>query len=74
MENSSGNWKKTFSSATPIANKVSYKYNTKQNYPTDQVISALQKAVRRSNEEEAAYWAKELLDSDLSWRLWSRKM
>jgi len=47
-------------------------YVTKQKYKTDEVVSALQKSIRRGNEEAAAYWAKELIDSELHWRLWKR--
>lgn len=34
------------------------------NYPADQVISALQKEIRRGNFEDACFWGLELLESD----------
>lgn len=35
-------------------------------YPLDQVISALQKEIRRGNEENAMFWAMELCDNGFS--------
>ena len=45
---------------------------TKNGYVADEVISALQKEIRRSHVEEAAYWAYEMINSDLEAKLWSR--
>jgi len=49
-----------------------YKEITKNGYRTDEVISALQKEIRRGHKEEAAYWCLELLESEMDWRLWRR--
>lgn len=35
-------------------------FRTKNDYPADEVISALQKDIRRGNVEQAAFWAHEL--------------
>ena len=40
---------------------MGYRPVTQNGYPLGEVISALQKDIRRSNEEEALYWAMELL-------------
>ena len=45
---------------------------TANGYAMDEVVSALQKEIRRGNEENAAFWACELLDSGVEWRLWRR--
>lgn len=41
-------------------------------YTADEVISALQKEIRRGKSEEAAYWAYELMISNLETKLWER--
>lgn len=43
-------------------------------YPADEVISSLQKDIRRGNEEDAAFWANELSKSGKSFqtKLWER--
>jgi len=42
-------------------------------YNIDEVVSALQKEIRRGNEENAVYWGLELLETEgLDWRLWRR--
>ncbi len=41
--------------------KISWKELTTRNgYPADEVISALQKEIRRNNQDKAVYWAYEL--------------
>ncbi len=45
---------------------------TKNGYPLDEVVSALQKSIRRGREEDAAYWALELVDSGMGKYLWRR--
>lgn len=45
---------------------------TVNGYAMDEVVSALQKEIRRGNEENAAFWACELLDSGVEWRVWRR--
>ena len=45
---------------------------TLHEYMIDEVKSALQKAIRRGNEEGAMFWAVELAESGLSWSLWQR--
>ena len=45
---------------------------TKNGYVADEVISALQKEIRRGQVEEAAYWAYEMILSELESKLWSR--
>lgn len=45
---------------------------TKNGYVADEVISALQKEIRRGHVEDAAYWAYEMIISDLEAKLWSR--
>ena len=47
---------------------------TKRGYQLDEVVSALQKSIRRGLEEEAAYWALELADSGMGQYLWRRLM
>lgn len=45
---------------------------TKNGYDKSEVVSALQKAVRRGQEENALYWATELMESNESYRMWRR--
>ena len=45
---------------------------TLRGYERDEVKSALQKAIRRGQEEAAMYWARELVESDLTKVLWRR--
>lgn len=45
---------------------------TRNGYAADEVISALQKDIRRGRVEDAAYWAYEMIESDLEEKLWSR--
>ena len=45
---------------------------TKNGYQADEVISALQKEIRRGRIEDAAYWAYEMIISELEEKLWSR--
>lgn len=45
---------------------------TKNGYQADEVISALQKEIRRGKTEEAAFWAYELMRSDLEKKFWQR--
>ena len=45
---------------------------TKNGYVADEVISALQKEIRRGQVEDAAYWAYEMIISDLETKLWNR--
>ena len=45
---------------------------TKSGYPLDEVVSALQKDIRRGNFENACHWARELVLSGNSWKLWRR--
>ena len=48
-------------------------YKTNGGYQMDEVISALQKEIRRGNEENAVYWGLEILNtSGLEWKLWRR--
>ncbi len=51
-----------------------YDLTTKNGYPLDEVVSAIQKSIRRGLEEEAAYWALELADSGMGQYLWRRLM
>ncbi len=46
--------------------------NTISGYKADEVISALQKEIRRGKFEEASFFALELLESDLENKLWER--
>ena len=41
-------------------------------YALDEVKSALQKAIRRGQEEAAMFWAREMAESGMSWSLWQR--
>lgn len=45
---------------------------TVRGYEIDEVKSALQKAIRRDQQEAAMFWARELVDSDLAKTLWRR--
>ena len=45
---------------------------TPNGYVADEVISALQKEIRRGRTEDAAYWAYEMIVSGLEEKLWSR--
>lgn len=45
---------------------------TRNGYVADEVISALQKEIRRSRVEDAAYWAYEMIVSGLEPKLWAR--
>lgn len=45
---------------------------TKHGYPIDEVISSLQKAVRRSDVEAAVFWTVELDESDNAGWCWNR--
>jgi len=45
---------------------------TKNRYPLDEVTSAMQKAIRRADEEDAAYWAYELFVSGYWKHMWKR--
>jgi replication-associated recombination protein RarA len=45
---------------------------TSRGYPTDEVVSALQKSIRRSDPAQAAWWAAELDRSAHHTRLWNR--
>ena len=40
---------------------MAYQVFTQNGYPLDEIISALQKDIRRGNEEQALYWVLELL-------------
>lgn len=44
---------------------------TKRGYYIDELLSALQKDIRRGNEYEAVFWAVEL-DGYSPWKLWDR--
>lgn len=45
---------------------------TKNGYSLDEVVSALQKTIRRGQEFEAMYWATELIESGYDQYLWRR--
>lgn len=45
---------------------------TVNGYSRPQVVSALQKAIRRNKEPQALYWCSELLQSNESYRMWRR--
>ena len=49
-----------------MAEKKDQKWS-KNGYPIDEVVSALQKSIRRGMEFEAGFWALELIDSGY-WR------
>ena len=48
------------------------KTTTSRGYEIDEVKSALQKAIRRDQQEAAMFWARELVESNLSQVLWRR--
>jgi replication-associated recombination protein RarA len=48
------------------------KLSTAGGYPLDEVISALQKEIRRAQVAQAIFWAKELIRSGYSAYLWRR--
>ena len=50
--------------------KNEYPDKTISGYPVDEVVSTLQKEIRRADMEKAAWWAFELLESGIEWRLW----
>lgn len=54
------------------SNKPPFKLTTKNGYNLDEVISSLQKEIRRAHEEEAMYWALELIESGFAKYLWRR--
>jgi replication-associated recombination protein RarA len=68
-----GNWK-TERKKAGYQNQQSGSDNptTVFGYDKGEVISALQKAIRRGHEAEALYWAHELLDSNETYRMWRR--
>jgi len=45
---------------------------TVNGYDIREVKSALQKAIRRGQEEESMFWAREMGESGLMWSLWNR--
>jgi hypothetical protein len=47
-------------------------YRSKLGYPLDEIVSALQKEIRRGHEQEAAWWALELCHSGEIVRCWRR--
>ena len=49
-----------------------YEITTKNGYDGSEVISALQKCVRRGDEEQALYWAVELYESNYAEWCWKR--
>lgn len=49
-------------------------FKTKSGYALDEVVSALQKDIRRGNYEQACFWAIELVNSGNAYRLWKRLM
>jgi len=51
-----------------------YRLETVHGYPLDEVVSALQKAVRRSHVDEAMWWAVELNVSGMGGYCWRRLM
>jgi hypothetical protein len=55
----------------PVTKERKYP-NTKRGYPLDEVMSALQKAIRRAQVKMALYWAAELYESGFGPTLWSR--
>lgn len=52
--------------------KLNFEFKTRKGYDFFEVISALQKAIRRCEEENAVYWAIELYKSGFAKALWSR--
>lgn len=51
-----------------------YQPTTKRGYDLYEVVSALQKTIRRNLPEEAVYWALELFDSGFAKYLWKRML
>lgn len=49
-----------------------FKMKTKNGYNLDEVVSALQKSIRRGLEEDAMYWALEMVDSGYIRYMWRR--
>jgi hypothetical protein len=45
---------------------------SKNGYDKGEVVSALQKAIRRGEETRALYWAQELMESGETYRMWRR--
>ncbi len=54
--------------------KPHYDLKTKNGYQLGEVVSALQKSIRRGLEEEAMYWALEMADSGFGRYVWKRLM
>jgi len=54
------------------SSKNSYPLITKSGYPLDEVVSALQKEIRRGNEVEALYWATEIVEGGFAKYLWRK--
>lgn len=52
--------------------ELKFEFKTRKGYDFFEVISALQKAIRRCEEENAVYWALELYKSGFSKALWNR--
>jgi len=55
-----------------MLNKKPFWELTKNNYSLDEVVSALQKSIRRGLEEESLYWAIEMAESGYGQYLWRR--
>ncbi len=51
-----------------------YQMTTRGGYELGEVVSSLQKCIRRGIEEEAMYWALEMADSGFGQYLWRRLM
>jgi replication-associated recombination protein RarA len=45
---------------------------TRGGYALDEVVSALQKSIRRADEDQAMYWALELMESGYAQYMWKR--
>ena len=58
----------------PDETDADYVIRTKLGYPYDEVISALQKCVRRGRTNEALYWTHELVSSGFVKGFWRRLM
>jgi replication-associated recombination protein RarA len=50
----------------------SFNLTTKNNYALDEVVSALTKEVRRGNEDDALFWALEMIESGYARYFWRR--
>src|SRR3989304_5569622 len=50
-----------------------FQMRTVSNFPLDEVISAIQKSIRRGEEKEAIYWTYEVVDSGM-WRYLFRRL